>query len=210
MSSDVVQELPANKRKMWTPEENTLIIELQSKRMPWKDVAKHLPGRTPLGCRQHYNVYLAKEDAVEEEHKAKLAKLYESSREEMWTPIAKNMGVPWQAAEDMHWQLGKTYMDQRRAGVVPFSLDIINIDGNKNDRCSSSRSVSPQLHDGILQDPGAPSAPTVFSNPTLSPQSGLLQVSPPLSGDHYPPPIRIGSDPEPATTSNCWYAPRGR
>lgn len=39
---------------------------------------------------------------------------------EMWTPLATELGIPWRAAEAMHWQLGEQDM-ARRAGVVPFS-----------------------------------------------------------------------------------------
>ena len=39
----------------------------------------------------------------------------------MWGPLAAELGIPWRAAEAMHWQLGEADM-ARRAGVVPFSL----------------------------------------------------------------------------------------
>ena len=39
----------------------------------------------------------------------------------MWAPVAQELGIPWRAAEAMHWQLGEAEM-ARRAGVVPFSL----------------------------------------------------------------------------------------
>ena len=41
----------------------------------------------------------------------------------MWAKVAEEMQVPWRAAEAMHWQLGEMDM-ARRAGVVPFSLNI--------------------------------------------------------------------------------------
>lgn len=40
---------------------------------------------------------------------------------EMWGTLAAELGIPWRAAEAMHWQLGEADM-ARRAGVVPFSL----------------------------------------------------------------------------------------
>ena len=46
---------------------------------------------------------------------------------EMWAKVAEEMGVPWRAAEAMHWQLGEADM-ARRAGVVPFSLSSTPID----------------------------------------------------------------------------------
>ena len=39
----------------------------------------------------------------------------------MWNPIANELGVPWRAAEAMHWELGKQEM-ARRANVTPFSI----------------------------------------------------------------------------------------
>ena len=39
----------------------------------------------------------------------------------MWAPLASELGIPWRAAEAMHWQLGEADM-ARRAGVTPFSL----------------------------------------------------------------------------------------
>ena len=39
----------------------------------------------------------------------------------MWAPLATELGIPWRAAEAMHWQLGEADM-ARRAGVTPFSL----------------------------------------------------------------------------------------
>ena len=40
---------------------------------------------------------------------------------ELWSPLAAELGVPWRAAEAMHWALGQKDMAQR-AGVEPFSM----------------------------------------------------------------------------------------
>ena len=40
---------------------------------------------------------------------------------ELWQPIANDLGVPWRAAEAMHWALGEHEM-ARRANVTPFSI----------------------------------------------------------------------------------------
>lgn len=37
----------------------------------------------------------------------------------MWERVARELRMPWRAAEDMHWQLGKTQLAER-AGVQPF------------------------------------------------------------------------------------------
>ena len=39
----------------------------------------------------------------------------------MWSNLAAELGIPWRAAEAMHWQLGEAGMASR-AGVTPFSL----------------------------------------------------------------------------------------
>ncbi|SPJ80242.1 related to DRPLA protein [Fusarium torulosum] len=183
MPSDVVQEPPAKKQRKymkWSLEEDNLMIELQGKGMRWKDVAKRLPGRTAISCRLRYQNYLVGRDDSDEGRKDKLARLYERSRLEIWTHIAKEMGVPWQVAEAMHWQLGETYM-ARLAGAIPFSLAAVNLDGDEGDQSSPSRSqVSPPLQDSTLHGPGAPSAQTVFS-------SGLFLTSSPSSNDPKPP-----------------------
>ena len=49
------------------------------------------------------------------------------------------MGIPWRAAEAMHWQLGEDDM-AKRAGAVPFSqsssvvFESTSNTGNKHDR----------------------------------------------------------------------------
>jgi hypothetical protein len=49
------------------------------------------------------------------------ANLVLSLKPEMWAPLAAELGIPWRAAEAMHWQIGEVNM-AHRAGVVPFSL----------------------------------------------------------------------------------------
>lgn len=39
----------------------------------------------------------------------------------MWSKVAEELGVPWRAAEAMHWQMGEMEMT-RRAGSSPFVL----------------------------------------------------------------------------------------
>lgn len=64
----------------------------------------------------------------------------------MWNQIAKEMGIPWRAAESMHWQLGEQEM-ARRAGVVPFSLSSVALDAPPKKRSPSRRSLSPCVPD---------------------------------------------------------------
>ncbi|KAH6621324.1 hypothetical protein B0J18DRAFT_411097 [Chaetomium sp. MPI-SDFR-AT-0129] len=116
-------ESPAKKQSKWSPEEDALIIELRGSGMKWDDISKRLPGRSSISCRLHYQNYLERRSEWDEERKNKLARLYERFKPEMWAKVAEEMQVPWRAAEAMHWQLGETEM-ARRAGVVPFSLNM--------------------------------------------------------------------------------------
>ncbi|EMR72395.1 putative myb dna-binding domain protein [Eutypa lata UCREL1] len=120
-------ESPAKKQSKWSPEEDSLIIELRGSGMKWEDISKRLPGRSAISCRLHYQNYLERRSEWDEERKNKLARLYERFKPEMWAKVAEEMAIPWRAAEAMHWQLGEQDM-ARRAGVTPFSLTAQSLD----------------------------------------------------------------------------------
>jgi len=65
------------KATKWTPEENTLIVELRGSKMKWDDISKRLPGRSTLSCRLHYQNFLEKRAEWDEEKNIKLSRLYE-------------------------------------------------------------------------------------------------------------------------------------
>lgn len=50
-----------------------------------------------------------------------LSNRYNRLKSDMWTPIARDLGVPWRVVEAMHWHMGRDEMS-RRAGVTPFAL----------------------------------------------------------------------------------------
>lgn len=76
----------------------------------------------------------------------------------MWAKVAEEMGVPWRAAEAMHWQLGEVDM-ARRAGVVPFSL--------------SSATVDSSTHGHVRQSPTRTHSHShSLSSPTVSTMAG--------------------------------------
>ncbi|MCJ1403634.1 hypothetical protein MMC11_006857 [Xylographa trunciseda] len=112
---------PAKRQSKWTPEEDALIVDLRLPGMKWEEISKRLPGRSAISCRLHYQNYLERRGDWDEEKKNRLARLYERLKNEMWTPLALELGIPWRAAEAAHWQIGEHEM-ARRAGVVPFSL----------------------------------------------------------------------------------------
>lgn len=85
----------------------------------------------------------------------------------MWSQVAKEMGIPWRAAESMHWQLGEQEM-ARRAGVVPFSLSSVALDAPPKKRSPSRRSPSPgALDEGSTSGPSGASAPQAEAGPVL-------------------------------------------
>ncbi|KAI5819045.1 hypothetical protein BZA77DRAFT_242325 [Pyronema omphalodes] len=118
---------PAKKQTKWTPNEDAIIIDLRGKNEKWEDISEKLPGRSAISCRLRYQNYLERRSEWDEEKKNKLARLYERFKQEMWTTIAKEMEIPWRAAEAMHWQMGEIEM-ANRAGVVPFSRGHVAID----------------------------------------------------------------------------------
>lgn len=123
-------ESPAKKQSKWSPEEDSLIIELRGNGMKWEDISKRLPGRSAISCRLHYQNYLERRSEWDEERKNKLARLYERFKPEMWAKVAEEMAIPWRAAEAMHWQLGEQDM-ARRAGVVPFALSAVTLENTQ-------------------------------------------------------------------------------
>jgi len=128
---------PAKKQSKWTPEEDALIIALRGQGEKWEDISKKLPGRSAISCRLHYQNYLERRSEWDEERKNRLARIYERFKPEMWNMVAKEMEIPWRAAEAMHWQLGEQEM-ARRAGVVPFSLSSVALDAQPKRQSSTA------------------------------------------------------------------------
>ncbi|KAK3115358.1 hypothetical protein LTR53_005400 [Teratosphaeriaceae sp. CCFEE 6253] len=115
-------ESPAKKKQSkWSGDEDARIVELRGRNLKWEDVARHLPGRSAISCRLRFQNYLERRAEWDEEKKNKLARLYERFKKDMWEKIAKEMQLPWRAAEAMHWQIGEVEMAQR-ANVPVFHL----------------------------------------------------------------------------------------
>ncbi|KAL9620103.1 MAG: hypothetical protein Q9160_005309 [Pyrenula sp. 1 TL-2023] len=167
---------PAKKQSKWSPEEDQLIIRLRGDGMKWEDISKHLPGRSAISCRLHYQNYLERRSEWDEERRNKLARLYERFKPEMWSRVAEELSIPWRAAEAMHWQLGEAEM-ARRAGVVPFTL-----------ASSATAPVSSTSTAGPLSSSVSPSAHAAIRGHGRSRSTGTRHLN--LSGATYgtPPP----------------------
>jgi len=152
---------PAKRQSKWTPEEDALIIALRGQGEKWEEISKRLPGRSAISCRLHYQNYLERRSEWDEERKNRLARIYERFKPEMWNMVAKEMEIPWRAAEAMHWQLGEQEM-ARRAGVVPFSLSSVALDTQPKRQPST----------------GAPGSSRKSSSPGSSSNVAAVQPSP--------------------------------
>lgn len=71
------QAKPAKKQSKWSPEEDARIIRLRGEGMKWEEISNHLPGRSSISCRLHYQNYLEKKSVWDEDKKNKLALVYE-------------------------------------------------------------------------------------------------------------------------------------
>ncbi|KAK3305055.1 uncharacterized protein B0T15DRAFT_397702, partial [Chaetomium strumarium] len=163
-------QTPARKQSKWSAEEDALIIELRGSGMKWDDISKHLPGRSVISCRLHYQNYLERRSEWDEERKNKLARLL---KQDMWQRVAKELQVPWRAAEAMHWQLGEADM-AIRAGVVPFSRNIAT------NVSQGPRGVPPTLHAHSQSHDFASLSPRYTAIPTSGqPQSSRGESLPP-------------------------------
>ncbi|QSS63454.1 hypothetical protein I7I51_00512 [Histoplasma capsulatum] len=156
--SSHVSQVPA-KQSRWSPEEDAKIIKLRGRGVKWEDISKELPGRSATSCRLRYQNYLERRSEWDEDRKNKLARLYERFKAEMWAKVAEEMGVPWRAAEAMHWQLGEQDI-ARRTGTVPFSLS-----QPASEPPQASRSLSVRLPSIAELEAGVPAYANEPSNP---------------------------------------------
>lgn len=76
-TAGLAAESPAKKQSKWSVEEDAKIIQLRGEGMKWEDISKHLPGRSAISCRLHYQNYLERRSEWDEDRKNKLARLYE-------------------------------------------------------------------------------------------------------------------------------------
>lgn len=127
----------------------------------------------------------------------------------MWAKVAEELAVPWRAAEAMHWQLGEAEM-ARRAGVVPFSLAAVNLEGGR--RTSPSRShAHSQSHGNVVSiSSPRPVYGRPHPNPNLPPGGRVINpprretISQPPSQQLPLPPPPHAMGPEPV---DVYYGP---
>jgi hypothetical protein len=79
---------------------------LKSSGNTWSQISQFLeiPAST---CIDRYNKLMKRSIVWDEELDAKIHKAYLKHREAMWKAVGNEVGVPWRAAEDRAWDLGK-------------------------------------------------------------------------------------------------------
>lgn len=94
-------------------------------------------------------------------------------KKDMWEKLAKEMQLPWRAAEAMHWQIGETEM-ATRANVPVFHL-AGQSSGSGASVATDSRPSSTSPHSGVLGPPTLPYPGLHSHSLSQMPPSGLLQ-----------------------------------
>ncbi|KAI4208934.1 MAG: hypothetical protein LQ351_008070 [Letrouitia transgressa] len=111
---------PAKKsNRKWTTEEDEVLTELRGQGKKWEDISHHIPDRSDIACRLHFQNYVEKRPAWDEAKKDTLAMMYERRKKDMWQDIANELKIPWRTVEAMHWDLGRDEI-ARRAGTKPY------------------------------------------------------------------------------------------
>lgn len=64
-------------RKKWESDEDKRIIQFRGDGMSWAKISRHIPGRTEMACRMHYQNYLEKRSRGNEKERDKFARVYE-------------------------------------------------------------------------------------------------------------------------------------
>ncbi|KAG6240676.1 hypothetical protein E4U23_007391 [Claviceps purpurea] len=94
------------KNRLWSGDEEAILLAKYREGLQWKDISSSLPGRTLNACRGHNLVLIKRCEGWSPERQNELCKHYDGLKQEMWMHIGETLSVAWQLAEEMHWQLG--------------------------------------------------------------------------------------------------------
>lgn len=171
--------------KVWAPEEDRKLVHLRSKGWEWPAISRMLPGRSQSSCRLRYKCHLNQSPQWTEDRKDALSREYArlvsvivfvieyfvlelSSfirlREHVWSMIGEKSGIPWRAAEAMHWHLGEQEI-ARRAAMTSCNIKFTEEPRDPGVEDQTARISSPQGEEGMAQKTRAiilPSIATLF------------------------------------------------
>lgn len=96
----------SNRGRYWPEEHDKILLSMISDGKKWKEISEFfdIPMTT---CLERYNRLVKKSTEWDEKMEQKLEKAYQQSRQLMWKMVGDKIGVPWRAAEDHAWDLGK-------------------------------------------------------------------------------------------------------
>lgn len=92
--------------RTWSSDDDSTLLGLKASGSNWKQISEQLevPCTT---CRERYNKLMKKAVTWDKQMDEKLERAYQRHREQMWKNVANDIGIPWRAAEDRMWDLGK-------------------------------------------------------------------------------------------------------
>ncbi|KAL8718606.1 MAG: hypothetical protein Q9225_004269 [Loekoesia sp. 1 TL-2023] len=174
----------ANKKptRQWSKSDSEELLRLRGDNMKWEDIARHFPGRTSTACRLRYQNYLERKHDWTDEKKAKLARLYDRYKHEMWEGISKELQIPWRAVEDMHWVIGQ--------------VDMANLAGARllhPDRASDDQAPTSPPMQSVFPPGGPQSTPTSFMVTPVGAFTGVPPTPGQMLGQPSAPPTTNGT-----------------
>ncbi|KAL8660478.1 MAG: hypothetical protein Q9202_006514 [Teloschistes flavicans] len=96
--------------RQWSDSDSDELVKLRGQNMKWEDIARRFPNRSHVACRLRYQNYMERKYHWTDDKNGKLARLYESHKQAMWTSIAQDLNTPWRAVEHQHWMIGQEDM----------------------------------------------------------------------------------------------------
>jgi DNA-binding transcriptional MerR regulator len=105
-SDNADQQTSAKKNRTWSPDDDSLLISLRDKGRTFQEISESLD-RPRTTCLMRFNMLMKTSVSWDKEMDQKLEKAYQKHRESMWKGVAAELDVPWRAAENRAWDLGK-------------------------------------------------------------------------------------------------------
>ncbi|KAG6135014.1 hypothetical protein E4U28_005568 [Claviceps purpurea] len=90
----------------WTGKEESSLFDLKAAGENWNHISSLFPGRTVESCKSYYRKVRHRAGGWGPELQTDLSRQYQDNKAEMWAEFERQLAVPWQTAEEMHWILG--------------------------------------------------------------------------------------------------------
>ncbi|KAG6056465.1 hypothetical protein E4U32_005712 [Claviceps aff. humidiphila group G2b] len=104
---------------LWSGEEETSLLNQREAGKNWGEISTLLPRRSAHGCKLRDDRLRKRPAGWGPELQTDLCRLYRVHKSEMWAEFEKQLAVPWQSAEAMHWILGWHGIRERLKSQIP-------------------------------------------------------------------------------------------